>query len=81
MDIYGDGGRREFGLRGQRRGTESIVAEMVEGCTPERSFHRQSPRRLSLNELGQLAGGIRHNAVGIVIRRFTQRLQSYYRPT
>jgi hypothetical protein len=30
MDIDGDGGRREFGLRGQRRGTESIVAEMVE---------------------------------------------------
>jgi hypothetical protein len=25
-----DGGRQEFGLRGQRRGTESIVAEMVE---------------------------------------------------
>jgi hypothetical protein len=23
MDIDGDGGRREFGLRGQRRGTES----------------------------------------------------------
>jgi hypothetical protein len=32
--------------------------------------------RLSLKELGQLAGGIHHNAVGIVIRRFTQRLQS-----
>ena len=30
MDLDGDGGRREFGLRGQRRGTESIVAEMVE---------------------------------------------------
>ena len=30
MDIDGDGERREFGLRGQRRGTESIVAEMVE---------------------------------------------------
>src|SRR5450631_853977 len=30
MDIDGDGGRRGFGLRGQRRGTESIVAEMVE---------------------------------------------------
>jgi hypothetical protein len=23
MDIDGDGGRREFGLRGQRRGTKS----------------------------------------------------------
>ena len=32
--------------------------------------------RLSLKELGQLAGGIHHNAVGIAIRRFTQRLQS-----
>jgi hypothetical protein len=32
MDIDGNGGRREFGLRGQRRGTESIVAEMVERC-------------------------------------------------
>jgi hypothetical protein len=30
MDIDGDSGRRGFGLRGQRRGTESIVAEMVE---------------------------------------------------
>jgi chromosomal replication initiation ATPase DnaA len=32
--------------------------------------------RLSLKGLGQLAGGIHHNAVGIAIRRFTQRLQS-----
>jgi hypothetical protein len=32
--------------------------------------------RLGLKELGQLAGGIHHNAVGIAIRRFTQRLQS-----
>jgi hypothetical protein len=32
--------------------------------------------RLSLKELGQLEGGIHHNAVGIAIRRFTQRLQS-----
>jgi hypothetical protein len=30
MDVDGDGGRRELGLRGQRCGTESIVAEMVE---------------------------------------------------
>jgi len=30
MDIDGDGERRGSGLRGQRRGTESIVAEMVE---------------------------------------------------
>jgi hypothetical protein len=29
-NIDGDGGRRGLGLRGQRRGTESIVAEMVE---------------------------------------------------
>jgi hypothetical protein len=28
---------------------------------------------LSLKELGQLAGGIHHNAVGIAIRRFTER--------
>ena len=32
--------------------------------------------RLSLKELMRLAGGIHHNAVGIAIRRFTQRLQS-----
>jgi hypothetical protein len=32
--------------------------------------------RLSLKELGRLAGGIHHNAVGIAIRRCTQRLQS-----
>jgi hypothetical protein len=31
---------------------------------------------LSSKELGQLARGIHHNAVGIAIRRFTQRLQS-----
>jgi hypothetical protein len=33
-------------------------------------------RRLNLKELGQLAGGIHHKAVGIAIRRFTQRLRS-----
>jgi hypothetical protein len=32
--------------------------------------------RLSLKELGRLAGGIHHNAVGIAIRRFTQHIQS-----
>ena len=32
--------------------------------------------RLSLKELGQLEGRIHHNAAGIAIRRFTQRLQS-----
>ena len=32
--------------------------------------------RLNLKELGQLAGGIHHNAVSIAIRRFTERLKS-----
>ena len=32
--------------------------------------------RLTLKELRRLTGGIHHNAVGIAIRRFTQRLQS-----
>ena len=32
--------------------------------------------RLSLKELGQLAGGIHHNAIGVVIRRFDSRLKS-----
>ena len=34
MDVDGDGGRREFGLRGQRRGTESdmgIAANSLSG--------------------------------------------------
>jgi hypothetical protein len=31
--------------------------------------------RLNLKELGQLAGGIHHNAVSIAIRRFTERLK------
>ena len=30
----------------------------------------------SLKELGRLAGGIHHSAVGIAIRRFNQRLPS-----
>jgi hypothetical protein len=30
----------------------------------------------AFKEIGQRAGGIHHHAVGIVIRRFTQRLQS-----
>ena len=32
--------------------------------------------RLNLKELGQLAGGIHHNAVSIAIRCFTERLKS-----
>ena len=32
--------------------------------------------RLKLKELGQLAGGIHHNAVSIAIRRLTERLKS-----
>jgi hypothetical protein len=32
--------------------------------------------RLSLKELGQLAGGIHHNAVGIALRRFMARLEN-----
>ena len=50
MDIDGDGGRREFGLRGQRRGTESIVAGMV-----ERS-ERMGGDRLVLLSLGAARG-------------------------
>jgi hypothetical protein len=70
MDIDGDGGRREFGLRGQRRGTESIVAEMVERCErmgalawfccrweqPEARTYQKTARN---NALGQRTGLIR----------------------
>ena len=50
MDIDGDGGRREFGLRGQRRGTESIVAEIVE------RRERMGGDRLVLLSLGAARG-------------------------
>jgi hypothetical protein len=56
------------------------TVELSEMCSMILSFLIESPLfwsgRLSLKELGQLAGGIHHNAVGIAIRRFTQRLQS-----
>jgi hypothetical protein len=46
MEIDGDGGRREFGLRGQRRGTESdkgTAANSLSGYHApglKRRFHR-----------------------------------------
>jgi hypothetical protein len=48
---------------------EELLSARGHRCTPDHSFHRQ----LNLKELGQLPGEIHHNAVGMVIRRFTQR--------
>jgi chromosomal replication initiation ATPase DnaA len=55
---------------------EELLPARATGARQNALFIGRIRGRLSLKELGQLAGGIHHNAVGIVIRRFTQRLQS-----
>jgi REP element-mobilizing transposase RayT len=55
---------------------EELVSARGTGARQTALFIGRIRGRLSLKELGQLAGGIHHNAVGIAIRRFTQRLQS-----
>jgi chromosomal replication initiation ATPase DnaA len=55
---------------------EELVSARGTGARQTALFIGRIRGRLSLKELGRLAGGIHHNAVGIAIRRFTQRLQS-----
>ena len=55
---------------------KELLSARATGARQTALFIGRSRGRLSLKELGQLAGGIHHNAVGIAIRRFTQRLQS-----
>jgi hypothetical protein len=55
---------------------EELLSARGTGARQTALFIGRIRGRLSLKELGQLAGGIHHNAVGIAIRRFTQRLQS-----
>src|SRR6201987_895011 len=55
---------------------EELLSARGTGARQTALFIGRIRGRLSLKKLGQLAGGIHHNAVGIVIRRFTQRLQS-----
>ena len=55
---------------------EELLSARGTGARQTALFIGRIRGRLSLKELGQLEGGIHHNAVGIAIRRFTQRLQS-----
>jgi putative transposase len=55
---------------------EELLSARGTGARQTALFIGRIRGRLSLKELGKLAGGIHHNAVGIAIRRFTQRLQS-----
>ncbi len=55
---------------------EELLSAHGTGARQTALFIGRIRGRLSLKKLGQLAGGIHHNAVGIAIRRFTQRLQS-----
>ncbi|HXQ35684.1 MAG TPA: hypothetical protein VN843_16835, partial [Anaerolineales bacterium] len=55
---------------------EELLPARDTGARQNALFIGRIRGRLSLKKLGQLAAGIHHNAVGIVIRRFTQRLQS-----
>ena len=55
---------------------EELLSARGTGARQTALFIGRIRGRLGLKELGQLAGGIHHNAVGIAIRRFTQRLQS-----
>ena len=55
---------------------EELLSARGTGARQTALFIGRIRGRLSLKELGQLAGGIHHNTVGIAIRRFTQHLQS-----
>jgi chromosomal replication initiation ATPase DnaA len=55
---------------------EELLTARGSGARQTAFFIGRIRGRMSLKELGRLAGGIHHNAVGIAIRRFTQRLQS-----
>ena len=55
---------------------EELLSARGTGARQAALFIGRIRGRLSLKELGRLACGINHNAVGIAIRRFTQRPQS-----
>jgi putative transposase len=55
---------------------EELRSARGSGAREAALFIGRTRGRLSLKELGQLAGGIHHNAVSIAIRRFTQRLNT-----
>jgi REP element-mobilizing transposase RayT len=55
---------------------EELLTARGTGARQTALFIGRIRGRLRLKELGRLAGGIHHNAVGIAIRRFTQRLRS-----
>ena len=83
--------RRESGEEPLKRwlGTKLYKPSAECGISPGKSFNllaaavareaalflARTQGRLSLKELGKLAGGIHHNAVGIAIRRFAERLE------
>jgi len=55
---------------------EELLSARGTGARQAALFIGRIRGRVSLKELGRLAGGIHHNAVGIATRRFTRRLQS-----
>jgi putative transposase len=55
---------------------EELLSARGHGARETALFIGRTRARLSLKELGQLAGGMHHNAVGIAIRRFAERLEN-----
>jgi chromosomal replication initiation ATPase DnaA len=55
---------------------EQLLSARGTGARQTALFIGRIRGRMSLKELGRLAGGIHHNAVGVAIRRFTRRLRS-----
>jgi chromosomal replication initiation ATPase DnaA len=55
---------------------QELLSARGSGAREAALFIGRTRARLRLKELGQLAGGIHHNAVSIAIRRFTARLNS-----
>ena len=54
---------------------EELLSARGSGARETALFLARTQGRLSLKELGKLAGGMHHNAVGIAIRRFAERLE------
>jgi hypothetical protein len=59
-----------------KRPWQELLSARGSGARETALFLGRTRGRLSLKELGQLAGGIHHNAVGIAIRRFMARLKN-----
>jgi chromosomal replication initiation ATPase DnaA len=57
-------------------GRAELLSARGHGARETALFIGRTRARLSLKELGQLAGGMHHNAVGIAIRRFAERLEN-----